>query len=187
MSKYKNKSLYLYKGIPFYRTEDCGDTYYRSATGHILNEDQIKNSEFFDSFLESETYKYLKFWVDAFKKNNSTLSAALIRQFPVVLIPESKCFPAYKHRVDFAISIKWDGDTHNTVYLIEAKGIITKDSMLVLRLLELQYQGISEDRYIMVFQKYPEKFPRQFPKELIKSTLLGLISTLNKYIKPIDK
>lgn len=186
MNKYRNKTLYLYKGVIYKKIEDDGDIFYKNATGRILSDEQRLESLFFDSVLECDTYRELMFWVANFKKQYPGVSIKLIRQFPIVLIPESDCFKAYKHKVDFAISIKWEGQINNTVYLIESKGVITKDSMLVLRLLELHYKGISDERYIMVFQKYPEKFPRQFPKELVKSTPLNLSRTLTKYIKPTN-
>jgi len=163
--------------------EDNDDIYYKSELGKILSEDQKKDALFFSSFLECHTFQYLNFWVKTFQKEISDSSIRLVRQFPVVLIPESGCFPEYKHRVDFALIVKKNDQPNNTVFLIESKGIITKDSMLVLRLLESNYRGISDGRYIMVFDKFPVKFPRQFPKELVKTTPLGLISTLNKYIK----
>jgi len=183
MRKYRNKILYLYQGMIYLEFEDNGDTYYKSNVGKILTQDQKEDALFFSSLLECQTYQYLNFWTKTFQKEMSGFSIKLVRQFPVVLIPESKCFPEYKHKVDFALIVRKNGQENNTVYLIESKGIITKDSMLVLRLLEANYQGISDSRYIMVFDKFPVKYPRQFPMGLIKTTPLGLISTLNKYIK----
>lgn len=183
MRKYRNKILYLYQGIIYTEFEDNGDIYYKSVAGKILTQEQKEDGLFFSSLLEFQTYKYLNFWVKTFQKEIPDFSIRLVRQFSVVLIPKSECFPEYKHKVDFALIVKKNNQENSIVYLIESKGIITKDSMLVLRLLEANYQGISDNRYIMVFNQLPEKFPREFPKELIKTTPLGLISTLNKYIK----
>ena len=187
MNKYRNKTLYLHQGTIYFRIEDDGDIFYKSTKGRILSDQQKAESEHFDSLFEYETYKMLKFWINKFREKNPQIEARLIRQFPVILIPKSRCFPEYKHKVDFGIVIRWDKEAHNTVYLVESKGVITKDSMMILRLLESQYGGISGQRYFMVFSKYPIKYPRQFPPELIKSTPLNLSRTLDKYIKPIEE
>ena len=192
MNKYKNKTLYLHQGVTYFRIEDDGDIFYKSTTGKILSDQQKAESEYFDSLLEYETYKILKFWINKFREKNPQIETRLIRQFPVILIPKSRCFPEYKHKVDFGIVINWkhpDSKTAwlPTVYLVESKGVITRDSMMILRLVESQYRGISGQRYFMVFSKFPVKYPRQFPAELIKSTPLNLLKTLDQFIKPIKE
>ena len=184
--KYKNIPVYYFGAETYIQKKQAGELCYISDNGRSLLETEKDRALYFSSLLELLTYKKLHAWVWNFKLNFPVYSTKLITQYPVILIPKNKCFPEFKHKVDFAIAIKHRTlDQPLNVFLIESKGIITQNSMLILRLIEGQYQAISQEKYVLVFGRYPDKFPRNFPDKILKTTPLNLSKLLDKLINPV--
>lgn len=184
MTKYNNIPCYLYLGNVYFQVNDDGEIYYRSKVGLLLSEKELKNGLFFGSFLELSNYLVLVKWVDNFRKMHPLIEIKLIRQLPIVIIPESESFPTFKHRADFAIAVRWAKNSKPVIYVIESKGKITRDTMTILRLLEYFYKAISEKRYMMIFSTLPKKYPRNFPKDLLIATNATIYAQLFKLVRP---
>ena len=186
MQKYSNIPCYLWQGHIYSQLFVHGavakSSTYQNESGQILYDSDRLNALFFSSILECQTWRILQTWVADFKLKFPQHPIQLIQQLQLVIIPKSKCFGEYKHKVDFALVVNWDSQEQQTIYCIEAKGSITRESLVILRLIEYFYKGLSQKRYLMVFSRLPKKFPREFPIDMPIVLAKELRSKLDLFI-----
>jgi hypothetical protein len=183
MGMFHNIPLYLYDGeVYYYQSIEGKSRYVNPSTFRILQDNQKSSEHYYSSTLEYKVHKTLLRFVD----NIGLPKTSIVRQSKLLICPVTNVFPPKFHKVDFELRIPPNGKALSAKYrsiYIEAKGVITRDTLWILRGIEQEHKLISRNNYLMVFEKLPQKYPREFPKSLQCNTVENLTERLMNYVK----
>lgn len=152
-------------------------SYRNLKTKRLLLDSERADAIFFGSILEFKAWEQLDKAINSLSARYSDYKFVLRRQVPVPVFESNKAFPKpMLHKIDFALEFYKVAATGLSNYCpyriiyIEAKGMITKDSLWIMRALEDKYQWLSRQDYLMVFDSIPAKFPRGYPRVISLET-----------------